>query len=152
MSVNPPCFCSELYSPAEFLEGTSFTRELTQETSGSSTLGLTPFVAAAAAALPLRNPKDADFLSLLRSSPLKPQSNFPSGELQSETFEAIKVGEFAKALTPARWLAAPRSIKLWLRFAKAADLEFMTAAATAAEESKPNVDDFLAGDEETLDG
>lgn len=42
---------------------------------------------------------------------------------------------FATAVTPRRLVAAPRSIKLWLRFAKADDLEFIKAAATAADES-----------------
>jgi hypothetical protein len=41
-------------------------------------------------------------------------------------------------------------MKLWLRLLKADDLEFMTAAATAAEESNPLMGDFLTGDEERL--
>lgn len=43
-------------------------------------------------------------------------------------------------------------MKLWLRFAKAADREFMTAAATAAEESKPYAEGFLDGEDETFVG
>jgi hypothetical protein len=47
-------------------------------------------------------------------------------------------------------------MKLWLRFAKAEDLEFITAAATAAEESKPEPepepDGFLEGEDETFEG
>nr|GLL28011.1 hypothetical protein CR513_18697 [Ipomoea trifida] len=88
------------------------------------------------AGLPFRVAKEADFLSLFSSSPLKPQSSFPSGEPQSDILEVIKGGELEE-----RGMTPPRSIKLWLRFAKAADLEFMTAAATAAEESYPPVGD-----------
>lgn len=43
-------------------------------------------------------------------------------------------------------------MKLWLRFVKAADLEFMTAAATAAEVSNPYAEGILDGEDETFDG
>ena len=81
-----------------------------------------------------------------------PQSNFPSEELQSEIFEDIIVAELAGAVSPARLTIAPRSIKLWLRFANAEDLEFITAVATAADESKPKADGFLTGDDERFVG
>jgi hypothetical protein len=41
-------------------------------------------------------------------------------------------------------------MKLWLRFAKAEDLEFITAAATAADVSNPYEVGFLAGEDERL--
>ncbi|KAF9674598.1 hypothetical protein SADUNF_Sadunf10G0143700 [Salix dunnii] len=79
-----------------------------------------------------------------------PQSNFPLGEFQSERLEDIIVAEFAAAVRPKRLGTAPRSMKLWLRFAKAEDLEFMTAAATAADVSNPYEVGFLAGEDERL--
>ena len=54
------------------------------------------------------------------------------------------------AVRPTRLVTAPRSTKLWLRFAKAVDLEFITAAATAADESYPNVEGFLTGEDERV--
>ena len=73
-----------------------------------------------------------------------PQSNFPSGELQSETAEDTLQEGWEGEERPRWWLTdSPRSIKLWLLLAKAADLEFMTAAATAADESNPNAEGFL---------
>lgn len=84
-----------------------------------------------------------------------PQSSFPLGELQSERLDDIKVAELEAAENPGdRWLTPPRSMKLWLRFAKAEDLEFITAAATAADESNPYEEVFLTGEEVTvvLDG
>jgi hypothetical protein len=42
-------------------------------------------------------------------------------------------------------------MKLWLRcFAKADDLEFITAAATAADESNPYAEGFLTGEDGIL--
>lgn len=84
------------------------------------------------------NPKEADFLSLLSSSPWIPQSSFPSGEPQSERWD-IGGGEFAAT--------NQRSMKLWLRLANADDLEFITACATAADESKPYDEGFLIGED-----
>jgi hypothetical protein len=49
--------------------GTSLTNELTQETSGSSTCEAVKLAAVVAGLLLLRNPKEADFLSLFSSSP-----------------------------------------------------------------------------------
>jgi hypothetical protein len=67
----------------EFSEETSLTNELTQETSGSAC-----WDGVGVAALFL-NPKEADFLSLLRSSPFTPHSSFQVGEPQSERPEDI---------------------------------------------------------------
>jgi deoxyinosine 3'endonuclease (endonuclease V) len=41
-------------------------------------------------------------------------------------------------------------MKLWLLFANAEDLEFITAAATAVDVSNPYVLGFLAGEDERL--
>jgi hypothetical protein len=41
-------------------------------------------------------------------------------------------------------------MKLWLLFANAEDLEFITAAATAADVSNPYEIGFLAGEDERL--
>lgn len=80
-----------------------------------------------------------------------PQSSFPSGELQSERLDDIKVAELEAAVNPGeRWLIPPLSMKLWLRCAKAEDLEFITAAATAADESNPYEEVFLTGEEVTV--
>lgn len=62
------------------------------------------------------------------------------------------VFELAADVNPGRWVTAPRSTKLWLRFAKAADLEFITAAANAAGESSQNDEGFLTGEDDMLDG
>lgn len=129
-------------------DGTSLTKELTQETSGSSTGGANVGVP-----MPLfRIPNEADFLSLLRSLPCTPQSSFPSGEFQSERWEDIVAAEFAAPVNPGRRVTAARSMKLWLRLAKAADLEFITAAATALDESKPKEVGFFTGEEDRLAG
>ena len=79
-----------------------------------------------------------------------PQSSFPSGEPQSERFEAIVVADEVGEEKPPWRFTALRSMKLWLRFAKAVDLEFITAAATAADESYPNVEGFLTGEDERV--
>lgn len=63
----------------EFSEGTSFTNELTQETSGSPC-----WDDAVDGAVLFLNPKEADFLSLFSSSPFTLQLSFPVGEPQSE--------------------------------------------------------------------
>ena len=98
------------------------------------------------------NPKEVDFLSLFSLSPFTPQSSFPVGELQSERVEDTLQEELEAEDSPRWWVAAPRSMKLWLRFAKAADLEFITAVATAADESNPKAEGFLTGEEGMLDG
>lgn len=100
-------------------------------------------------------PKEADFLSLFSSSPFTPQSSFPVGELQPERVEdTLQEGLEGEDIPPRWWwvAAAPRSMKLWLRFANAADLEFIIAVATAADESNPKDEGFLTGEEGTLDG
>jgi hypothetical protein len=56
----------------------------------------------------------------------------------------------AAAVKPRRLGTAPRSMKLWLLFANAEDLEFITAAATAVDVSNPYVLGFLAGEDERL--
>lgn len=54
--------------------------------------------------------------------------------------------------SPERWLfAAPLSTKLWLRFVKAAALEFK-AAAVVVPGSIPNDGDALTGEDERLVG
>ncbi|WVY89870.1 hypothetical protein V8G54_035384 [Vigna mungo] len=98
------------------------------------------------------NPNEADFLSLFSSSPLTPQSSFPVGELQSERVEDTLQEGLEGEDRPRWWVEAPRSMKLWLRLVKAADLEFITAAATAADESNPKAEGFLTGEEGMLDG
>lgn len=105
-------------------------------------------------AIPLfLKPKEADFLSLLSSSPFTPQSSFPLGEFQSEKPEDTLQEGLEGEDIPRWWVpAAPRSMKLWLRFAKAADLEFITAAATAEDESNPSDEGFLTGEEGMFDG
>ena len=62
------------------------------------------------------------------------------------------VAELAGAVSPARLVTAPRSMKLWLRFANAEDLEFISAAATAAEESKPYGEGLLTREDEWFGG
>lgn len=123
--------------------GTSLTSVLTQETSGS--LNAAEPMEAAVVLLLLLKPKDADFLSLFSSSPWAPQSNLPSGEAQSERLEGL-IGAEREF-----WVIAPRSMKLWLRLVMAADREFITAVATALEESNPGGgEEFLTGDEGML--
>lgn len=134
-----------------FSEGTSLTNELTHDTSGSKFSDRAPVLLLV---FPLfLNPKEADFFSLFSSSPFMPQSSFPSGDLQSESAEETLDAVLEGVDCPKWWGdIAPRSIKLWLLFAKAADLEFITAAATAADESNPKPKEPLAGDEGRLVG
>lgn len=76
-----------------------------------------------------------------------PQSNLPSGEPQPE-----RLGGTADVLErdediPERRPGAPRSMKLWLHLANAADLE-LKAAAAAPDGSIPNEDDVLKDGED----
>ena len=78
----------------------SFTRDWTQDTSDSSEVGALEDAAFPKFLPLLRNPKEAEFLSLVSSSPYIPQSNLPSGEPQSKRLEGIAFAEEAGEESP----------------------------------------------------
>ena len=81
-----------------------------------------------------------------------PQSNFPSADPQSERVEGITFAEEAGEESPERRFTVLLSMKLWLRFAKAAAREFRTASDAAPDVSIPNDGNDLTGEDERLAG